>query len=315
MNPVRFILENGITLERQPNNRWLFVGADNSGGRKEVDAESLAELAGLRPVVITEEIVKGTRIDFLVPKHVQARLLDIEVSELLQFRLDEPEDLHQIFNLNYITGAVVYHCKRLAYAYSDICTRHAEFPRHAGMQADKVLYGSQQEPYYEFDALVTAARRAYDTTRFMLWKYFGPGKGSVPASFRKCLPLCSRLPETLKHRLSKSWECYGEPLTNYRDCIQHYVPIDFGNSSAFMERLKNDVWGVSIRIPDNPEAKSKRNLSYKRKLDALNYGWEITTEVVSIAQEILKEISAPSHMGTQQGAAPDSGDATHPPRG
>lgn len=61
-----------------------------------------------------------------------------------------------------------------------------------------VQFGSQHEPYYEFEALVTSVRRAYDSARYILWKEFHTGKGSTPSSFCDTLKLCKSIPIPLE---------------------------------------------------------------------------------------------------------------------
>jgi hypothetical protein len=300
LKPVRFIFERGITIHLQDDGRWYFRASEKGSAHKEINPNDVAEAYKLLPVLITFELVEGTNVDFLLPKHIRSQLIDIGVSELSQSYSLESGDLGKVLNLGYITGAVIYHCKNLASIYSDICLR---FSQMAGDHVDgrRVIFSNQPEAYYEFDALITAARRSYDTTRYILWKYFGPGVGSVPASFKKCLPQCTGLPAPLKLRLSSSWDNYGEHLTDYRDCIQHYVPVDFGMSSANMTRLSDGVWSVSLLIPDNPKAKSKPQLSYSNKIDALSYSWEIATEVVDVAREIILEASKHAGRSAQSG--------------
>ena len=83
--------------------------------------------------------------------------------------------------------------------------------------------------------------------------------------------------------LEESWQVYGERLTDYRDCIIHYTPIDFGMSTANMHKLDDGIWSVMMRIPDNPETKSKSAFTFAKGLDALTYGWELSNEIVRVA--------------------------------
>ena len=98
----------------------------------------------------------------------------------------------------------------------------------------EVNFSYQLEPYFEFDAAVTVARRAYDSCRYVLWRRWGPSQSSVPSSFSRTVPLCTTLDPAVRDDLIASWERYGKNLTDYRDCIQHYVPVDFGLATSFM---------------------------------------------------------------------------------
>jgi len=92
--------------------------------------------------------------------------------------------------------------------------------------------------------------------------------------------------------LLNSWHKFGEKIQDYRDCILHLVPIGFNKSTAIMKKIDNNIWTTSILIPDNPEVVNENpethdNLRYTKKIDALTYSWEITTEIIDIALEIV----------------------------
>ena len=290
MNPVQLIFEHGVSVYLNQKGRWV-ISNTSDGKFVFVNPNNIQQEFDIRPILITYEYTHGKKIDLLMPKHITGRLLDIDVSEFMQSDLMKAKDHLKVMNIGYTTGAVIYHCKRLTHSYRKICDDFVGNKIPLINQQEKQIFSSQEEPYYEFDALITAARRAYDITRYILWKYFGPKNGSVPASFKKCLPLCHSLPVNLKERLESSWSRYGLKLTKYRDCVQHYSPIDFILSSAHMTRLKKMVWSTSLIIADNPEAKSKRGFTYNDKIDALSYAWEITTEILDIAKLIIKEAS------------------------
>jgi hypothetical protein len=92
----------------------------------------------------------------------------------------------------------------------------------------------------------------------------------------------SGIPQHLHEQLRASWETYGVLLTHYRDCIHHYVPVDFGLASAFMRRHPSHAWTTTMRIPDNPETRSKKQFSFALGRDALTYAWEISDEVLGV---------------------------------
>jgi len=252
---------------------------------------------GVRPVLLTSRPRLGDDRMFVLP--IQGnQVLEIEHSELSQiaYAKDIPTLFHT-FNLSYIVGAVFHHCKQLAEAYSEICRTFVSLPFPEEMDSDLVNLAHQPEPYYEFEGLITAARRAYDTTRYLIWHAFGPKKGSLPSSFEKTLRLCTCLPISLDERLHLSWSRFGNKVKKYRDCIQHYVPIGGLLPSARMVRLEGGVWSTSLIIPDNPEARSHTEFKYKSRLDALTYGWEVTNEVIEIAQAIVQAV--PEQEGSQ----------------
>ena len=174
--------------------------------------------------------------------------------------------------------------------YSDICNSEVTLDVNWPSECSAFTFQDQSEPYYEFDALITVARRTYDALRYILWPVFGPGGGHTPSNFPKTLDSCCGLPENLQDVMSNSWSTHGVKLTAYRDCIQHYVPVSFGIDTALVERVAGDTWSVLLRIPDNPETKSQRNFVFALRLDALTYGWELANELISIAAELVAAI-------------------------
>ena len=119
------------------------------------------------------------------------------------------------------------------------------------------------------------------------WNRFGGGKGAAPDSFSRTLAKLEKaLPFDLANRLTTSWSQFGKLAKDYRDCIQHNTPVDFGISTALMEKLQG-VWTTSLLIPDNPEKKTKRLFQYNNRIDALTYGWTITNKIVDVATAIL----------------------------
>ena len=89
------------------------------------------------------------------------------------------------------------------------------------------------------------------------------------------MPLCTKLNPIVREDLQNSWERWGVLLTSYRDCVHHYVPLDFGLTTISVHDEGHGVWSASARIPDNPEARSKKNFKFQRGRDALTYGWQV----------------------------------------
>jgi hypothetical protein len=94
----------------------------------------------------------------------------------------------------------------------------------------------------------------------------------------------------LAEQIQLNWSQFGKKITDYRDCIQHYVPIDFGSGSSFMTRLQGGVWSVSFLIPDNPEARSQRQFKFEKQIDLLTYGWNVTIGMLDIASGIMNAV-------------------------
>jgi hypothetical protein len=180
-----------------------------------------------------------------------------------------------VHHLAYLVGATSYHSQRLAELYAQISYRYSRIiQRFPAGHSDMGGFQNQTEPYYEFDALISAARRSYDSTRYLLWHKFGQERGSsTPRSLEALLKIPLEMPDVLRRRLTESWETFGRSLTHYRDCIHHNIPVDYGLATATMKRHQTRCWMTFMRIPDNPEAKSKRKYTFALGRDALTYGW------------------------------------------
>ncbi len=301
---TRILFENGIEIGRARNSIKLVTA---NAVFADVCA-SISEEYKVRPVLLTENVPVIGDSKCLRESHLvlnvnwQKDPLGIIVSSL-QFPQGLPEDvyvslLRPRMNVQYVLGALVYHCQELALQYSSICDAAVGFSQIFSMKDKTMTCQGQSEAYYEFDALITAARRTYDALRYIIWPVFGTG-GSMPRNFPKTLELCGNLSEKLRVRLFNSWETHGTKLTAYRDCIQHYVPISFGIETATLNQVNGGTWSLLLRIPDNPEAKSQRDFQFELGLDALTYGWELTNELIDISTEVIATI--PGNANQQYG--------------
>jgi len=193
------------------------------------------------------------------------------------------------FDLEYLSAALVYHLEALARHYETIRDRFREIIPGASVSKE-ANYQNQPEPYFEFDAVITAARRAYNSCRYLLWQRWGPATYfPLPNSFSRTVSLCESLDSNLRADLLASWDQCGIKLTAYRDCMQHYVPVDFGLATVSMKEVLPGIWSASARIPDNPEARSKKAFRFQGRLDALSFAWQVAVEVHRVIDLILHE--------------------------
>jgi hypothetical protein len=203
------------------------------------------------------------------------------------------------FALAYDVGAALHHCVNLAKAYESIVTnfqRIRSIPGFETSESEFASFGYQAEPYYELDALLSAGRRAYDKVGHCVWHAFEGGGGGMPDNMSQLLDRLSACPRPLGEHLRNSWLTVGERLKDYRDCTQHFASADLGLGSVTMTRVGDGVWKAWARIPDNPEAKSKRKFTYITGLDALTYGWDVVNEVVSLATEVVTAASESAQL-------------------
>ncbi len=286
---IRVVYEFGLEVV-STSDGWVISSGEP--GRRQLFANPASVTGAVRllPCLITERLASGQERSLLLRSDAKTPF-GLGVTELFTGDL-EPSMIWHAYHIGYLVGAVAYHCERLAELYAAICRQFVAFGGKT-IKSDHTTFGYQMEPYYEFDSAVTAARRAYDVSRYLLWRRFGGG-GSTPSSFAKRLGACARLPDDLKARLDTSWREVGERITEYRDCLQHYVPIDFGLASASMEKRDGGFWSVRIRIPDNPETRSKEAFTYGRDLDALGYCRSVAEELLTIMSLVIDSAARPS---------------------
>lgn len=275
----RVVFERGIDLLKEEDGEFRI---QSSLARPVAELTEVARRYKVRPVVALQEI-EGEEMSLLLP--TEGRLLDIRRSELSQ-QLRQKEIVLHGLNVSYAVGAVCYHCKRLAETCSAICKGYLRILTIQGFTKEKrTTYANQPEPYFEFEALVGAAIRAFEYARPLLWVAFGPEEPglSTPRSFQKTIERCERLSRELRERLNQ----YFEGLKKYRDCIQHNVPIGRWLPYAAMEELADGVWSCWLPIPDNPESKSAKRFEFASRRDALTFGWEVTTQLMALIEMVL----------------------------
>ncbi len=285
---IRIVYEFGVEAISQPDG-WVVTSAERGDRRVFAGPAALTNTLGLLPCVITERFESSHERSLLLRADSRTPF-GLGVTELCTGSL-LPEAVYHAHHIAYLVGAVAYHYERLAELCASICRRFASFPE-PGPPMDCASFSHEPEPYYEFDAAITAARRAYDASRYLLWKCYG-GDGSVPSSFARTLVACTRLTGDLRSRLEESWSKFGQQLTDYRDCIQHYVPVDFGLADAWMEKVAGTFWSVRIRIPDNPQARSKEAFEYTQGRDALSYCRGMAAELLTVMAFVIDSTARP----------------------
>lgn len=273
--PIEFIaFERGVVLRPQ-GEHWI---AQSSNVAKSVEA-SVDRIESIYRPVLVRFSPPGTSSRLDIMFHPKTGFAPMVPSFVPSFAMT-PTLMWDAMAVQYMARALVHHVAGMVRAYESVCDSFKEVSAIPNATSEgRAMFAGRPEPYYEFDALLGVIRRSYDSCRFLLWKCFGPAKGTLPRSFEKVLPLCKRLDPIVKQSLETSWSTWGTRITTYRDCVHHYVPIDFGISSIFMEEKLPGVWGAMARIPDNPEARSKHDFRFVNGLDALTFGWMAACEV------------------------------------
>ena len=103
MKPCRFVFEKGVSIQLGEDGYWYLSAVSSSEKPKTINPNKVADIYGVRPILITNKYDTGDTIDFLLPKHIAGKLLDINISEMEQIRPIVATDFYKVFNLVYIT--------------------------------------------------------------------------------------------------------------------------------------------------------------------------------------------------------------------
>lgn len=277
--------ERGVVLRRNEASNWQCESAIR---QYSISPDEFTQQYGLRPISAKFRTSPAMPYSPVFPSRA-GRALNVQLSEQQQLVYKEKNSAYFLAtqSLFFLLSAAIYHCERLAEQYAVAIAQHIKFPHHTN--SDRVVTGCH-EGFFEFDGLVTAVIRAINSTRYSIWRRYG-GNGSVPNSFRRTIDKCEKLPSALKQLSDSLWDKRLSHAKEYRDCIQHYVAV--GSSSvAMMTRVDNLIWTLLLRIPDNPEAKSRNSFTYKHDLDALTYGWELVGDLFTLTNCVIQSVSA-----------------------
>ena len=288
MEIVRIIFENGVDFYRSDDGKWFLQSVIVA---KFGDMfNEITKIYELRPVLVEKKFPNGRVISGLLKTNIPSQLFT-DTQKLIKTLDKDLISRYRINNLEYICGALLYHCKKLAYAYADTCNSFDKTHKPEENETQSTL-GSQEEILFEFDSFISAAKRIFETLRFIIWDKFMCGSTSIPKDFFSTFNRCKKkMPEKLSESVDQSLTQFGENLRWYRNCSQHHLPLNKGISFSHMKKLGNLAWATSIFLPDNPEACSQVEFTFSKKIDALTYSWELTNKILELVQTIINEIS------------------------
>ena len=282
----RLVLERGVILERAGVDHWHFR---SKGAIATADLSTLISELGLRIVRIGFEVAPLLLRDFLAPVTPGQTVLELQVQRLAQdllLSVETPFVAH-VTHLAYIAEATTYHCGQLAAQYLTVLDTVTDGGRKLELFSEDFILSGATSPYFEFEALITAAVRAYDTARFPLWAAYGHG-GSPPTNFERVVERVSA-PTPLTAILADAVEVYNR-AKEYRDCIQHYAHFGARLPFSRIQLLKGKVWSAVALLPDNPKTKSYARFLYANQIDALSYGWQVTDGVIGHLTAVVQAL-------------------------
>lgn len=181
--------------------------------------------------------------------------------------------------------AVTYHLGKLIDCYVGFLDWVAREHGSALQPSAAPRFGGEIAQYFEFEALITAVVRAYETARFPIWTAFG-SETKCPRSFVETIER-SNVPPPLN-------DCVAEALRScmrakqYRNCIQHHAHFGAVYQFSRIKQYNGLVWGAQTFIPDNPTAKSNDKFVYENRMDALSFGWALTSDLLRDLVDLVR---------------------------
>lgn len=206
-------------------------------------------------------------------------------------------DYFEEHDLRYCVLATLYHMNRLVDLYvwnTQLFERiHPFGTARCGNIGDPRVF-------YEIDAFLGAARRVYEAIIQVLWKHYYPRTSGRWRSIRSAVNSLDNVPPLFATELQQSWNTFGEQLADYRDCVAHYVPLTDGNTTCWMDWFGNR-WGMSVKLPANPDKKSRKAFDFNSGPEALSYCHTGVSHLVRLcemlkAQEVIAAYLANPRM-------------------
>lgn len=211
----------------------------------------------------------------------------------------EPHDLADYYeecDLKYSVLATLYHLNRLVDFYVRF-TRIFEQKLPPGA----ATRGNTGDPrvFYEIDAFLGAARRVYESIRKVLWKHYGPGTPNRWKSIEKVVKSPHEVPPPFLTKLQKSLNSYGKKLTEYRNCVVHNDPLTDGQTTCWMNWHGNR-WGVTIKLPANPDTKGRRAFDFDSGPEALSYCHLVACHLVELCESLEAQTKVAAYLANQR---------------
>lgn len=293
---VRYVHEFGLEICRAESGDWSLLRAQHGETPRAVALGEVEAQFSARPVL-------GVWVDERGRHHT--RLLSPDDESPLNYALEAigshafKNSLYgpKMINLEYVLGSACYHCIGMAEAYARACRWEATVEEVAPSPVvpDRETLAAADEAYFEFDALVSALARSYESLRYVLWRSYGSG-GEPPSNFEKTLNSLRRrkLVKPLIRMIDRHWSTVGTEIKHYRNCALHFVPLnEFGLRSEVL-RLEGEPLTAELLIPDNPEEQDIDSFTYIKRIDALTYGWQRTAAVLDFMYKVVHSLPAPA---------------------
>jgi hypothetical protein len=184
----------------------------------------------------------------------------------------------------------LHFCEALAMRYANWCAGMCGFVHPFG---DQISFTGQPSFYYDFEALITKARRTLDKLAHAVWSFYlagglgaqRPDNYSETVSHKK---LIKAAPESLITKMSAYWASTGEAIKGYRDQVHHFATLN-RFPDVLMTAIDQHHCSLQVFIPDRPE-QSTAKLTYTEQRDALTYAWHVSDSLVTFIGEVMCEL-------------------------
>lgn len=107
----------------------------------------------------------------------------------------------------------------------------------------------------------------------------------------------AEVPVEIRRLVTSYWETSGHLIASYRDVDQHHDVLARG---AMLLIGDDHLRRVSVRLPDNPQDKSRAKFSYERAIDALDLARESLQALHDLVEDIATHFGAPTSPIQQQ---------------
>lgn len=201
-------------------------------------------------------------------------------------------DYYDEYDLRYCVLSALYHVARLIDLYVwNVEHFEKNFPQETTVRGN--IHGPNV--YYEIDAFLSSGRRIYETISNVLWKHYHRGEPGRWSGMNKAIKSLDKVPLQFASELRESWNRYGSKLKDYRDCVMHHVPLHETSETCWLNRHGKN-WGMTVKLPANPQAKSRKQLDYNSGPDALTYCHEVAVHLVKLCTSLNSQEQIVRHF-------------------
>ena len=116
----------------------------------------------------------------------------------------------------------------------------------------------------------------------LIGKYYHKSVPASIADFNKKKDAYD-LPDNIKDLITNYWKNHGEYLRNLRDIDQHFFEVIENSYLIVKPKTK-----IVILFPDNPESKSKKELSFNKQIDGLIYLQDAFNQINTVFEQFSK---------------------------